>query len=401
MSSCATFDPTGPYAGQALALADCHVLALATGGYQALAGFGGVLAGALTVLVALLGYRLMVGQGPTLGEGAALLARVGLVLALATQWPAYQAMVFDVVMGAPRGLAGTLAGAAGLGPVEAGEQAAQVDALLAQSSAILATPDPAPALRPGLRMVAGQGLPDTIKTPVHWAGGLLVMSLLAGWLSTRLVAGVLLGLGPLLVGGLLFAGTRGLALGWMRVLMAAMLGQVAVALVLALELGLVQAQMAGLVQAPGTAPVAMADGLLVTAVVFALVMLAGLAAMAGVASGLASGLGWRWGGRRQGHHDTVPMPLPAIMATLPHRTGMAQRVERITAAARAMDRRDERHRAIMRRQAEFDRPLAQARDSLQAPQAALVIRLGQSARRGLPRASRAIDRRNARRDAIP
>jgi hypothetical protein len=63
MSVCAAFDPAGPYAGQVLALADCHALALGTGGYQALAGFGAVLAALLTVFAALLGYRLMLGQG--------------------------------------------------------------------------------------------------------------------------------------------------------------------------------------------------------------------------------------------------------------------------------------------------------------------------------------------------
>jgi type IV secretion system protein VirB6 len=380
MSVCAAFDPAGPYAGQVLALADCHALALGTGGYQALAGFGAVLAALLTVFAALLGYRLMLGQGPSLGEGAGLLARVALVLALATQWPAYQALVFDVVMGAPRGLAGALAGAAGLGPVDPAAQAVQVDALLAQVSAVIATPDPAPALRPGLRVVAAQGLPDAVRTPVHWAGGLVVTTLLAGWLSMRLVAGVLLGLGPLLVGGLLFAGTRGLALGWVRVLVGATLGQVVVALVLGLELGLVQAQMAGLVQALGTAPVAMADGLLVTAGVFALVMLVGLIAMGGVASGLAWPKAWRQSAR----HDAVPMQAPALTVPIHHRTGTAQRVEQITAAARAMERRDAGRPVTMRMQTQIDRPSAQARDGRQAPQAALVIRLGQSARRGLP-----------------
>lgn len=395
MSICAAFDPAAPYATQVLALADCHALALAQGGYQALADGGGALAGLLTVFVALLGYRLMLGQGPSLGEGAGLLARVALVLALATQWPAYQVLVFDVVTGAPRALAGALAGAAGLGPVDGAAQAGQADALAAQAAAIIATPDPVP-LRPGLRMQPAPTLPDAIKAPVHWASGVLMLTVLGGWLSTRLVAGVLLGLGPVLVAGLLFAGTRGLALGWMRVLIGATLGQVVVALVAAMALNLAQEQMAGLTDAlrAGNVPVAMADALLTTAAVFAAIMLAGLVAVAGVAAGLSWPKAWR---SLRAHHPVVTAPPALIQQSARTHVSSSQRVERIAAAARAMDRRDAAQSLAQRVTLTHDRPAAQARDA--APTGAQIIRLGQSGRRSLPRISRAITLRNG--DANP
>lgn len=405
MSGCAAFDPTGSYAGQVLALADCHVLGLVAGGYQALAGGGEVLAGLLTVFVALLGYRLMLGQGPSLGEGAGLLARVVLVLALVTQWPAYQVLVLDVAMGAPRALAGTLAAAAGLGPAEAGAQAAQADALMTQASAILAMPVPAFSVRPGLRMATVQGVPDAVKTPLHWAGALLVVSLLAGWLSTRLVAGVLLGLGPVLLGGLLFAGTRGLALGWMRVLLGAALGQVVVALVIALELDMAQAQMTGLVQAltGGQTPVAMADELLITVGVFAVVLLGGLAAMATVAAGLTWPKAWT-GGWPKGWREpcrSAAAQIHAMSAPTRHQAAMMPRAEQIAAAARAMEQRDAGRLHSMRMEVTRDRPASRTRDGASPGQDARVIRLGQSARSVLPRASRFTDIRHARRDANP
>lgn len=401
MTLCAAFDPAGAYATQTLALTECHAQALAHNGYQALAG-GGLLTGLLTVLVALIGYRLMLGHAPSVIEGAGLLARVALVLALATQWPAYQTLVFDVTLGAPRGLAGALTGAAGLGAADGAAQMVQVDAVAAQAAQIVALSDPAPApVRAGLRMIPAPGtpgLPDTVKTPVHWASGVMTATALAGWLSTRVTAAVLLGLGPVLVAGLLFAGTRGLALGWLRGLLGAMLGQVMVAVVVAMELSLAQGQMAGLMGAlnAGDAPVAMADGLLTTALVFAAVMLAGLLGVARVASGLA----WpeRLAGRPMRDPAMAPFvpPVPAMASSLRHAASSSQRVERIAAAAaRSTARAIGGQGAIADQRIAITSsgPAAQARDDAPAP----VLRLGQSASRRLPRPSR----QAAQRDATP
>lgn len=394
MSACAAFDPAGPYAAQALSLTDCHALALAQGGYQALSGGGGALAGLLTVFVALLGYRLMLGHGPSLGEGAGLLARVALVMALVTQWPAYQALVFDVVMGAPRALAGALTTTAGLGPVDAAAQAAQVDALAAQAAAITATPDPIAPLRPGLRIAPAPGLPAAIKTPVHWGNGVLVATVLAGWISTRLVAAVLLGLGPVLGMGLLFAGTRGLALGWLRALIGAALGQVVVAVVAAMELALAQGQMAGIVNAlnAGDTPVAMADGLLTTAAVFAAVMLAGLLGVARVAT-LAWPKAWRAPAIRPAAQTVTQHTATREAAPASQAHTSSQRVERVAAAARAMDRH-----ATTRATASAQRiTVAATATTTREDTGAHMLRLGQSARRPMPRTSRQAAQRDAHR----
>ena len=394
MSACPAFEPTRPYAAQVLALSDCHAQALAQGGWQALAGAGagGALTGLLTLFVALIGYRLMLGRGLDAAEGAGLLARLALVLALATQAPAYRALVEDVAMAGPHALATALAGAAGLGPVAAPAQAAQADALAAQASLILSTPslapDPAP-MRAGWRrtMPATPGLPEAVTTPLHWASGVLMVTVLVGWLATRLVTGVLLGLGPVLVAGLLFAGTRGLALGWMRVLAGAALGQVVVALVIAMELSLAQGQMAGLVAAldAGAAPVAMADGLLTTVLVFAAIMLAGMMGMARVGAGLAWPQAWRKGAGSPRSHG----PMPAATPAMGPRTALVadRRVERVAAAALAMDRRAMITAAMPvgeRLSPVAAGPGASAREG----GGAQVIRLGQSTRRQAPRLSR-------------
>src|SRR5699024_9265543 len=94
------------------------------------------------------------------------------------------------------------------------------------------------------RTVNGQ--PQQIVTADHqpdsfepWAlGGARVMYLvtaLGGFAAVRLVAGLLLALGPFFIAFLLFDGTRGLFEGWVRGLAAAALGAVAVTVILGVE----------------------------------------------------------------------------------------------------------------------------------------------------------------------
>ena len=70
---------------------------------------------------------------------------------------------------------------------------------------------------------------------VHASSGSPV--LIGAFALLRLVAGLLLALGPLAAGMLLFEPTRGLFTGWLRGLVLALIGTVGVTLVLAVELG--------------------------------------------------------------------------------------------------------------------------------------------------------------------
>jgi hypothetical protein len=59
------------------------------------------------------------------------------------------------------------------------------------------------------------------------------------------------GVGPLFVGGLLFSGAQGLFIGWLRVLVGAMVAAVAALMVLGFELDVAGPQVALLLQDPG------------------------------------------------------------------------------------------------------------------------------------------------------
>lgn len=303
MDGCPAFDPTAPYVGAVVAYANCHALSLGETAFRAFGAgtpFGIALTGLLTIFVALVGYRMLLGTVPSLREGVLLALRLGVVLTLATQWPAYKTLVFDVVTGAPGELVAGGAGgeAADLSPASLAARIDQVNDALAS---LLATappqPVPAPSATPqGLVAAPAQpaqppqvgALPATAQVPVETAAVALTVSALGGLLSVTATMGLMLALGPLFILSLLFVWTRGLFLAWLRVLLGAMLGAVAVPLVLSLDLGIVERQVVMLVelvgsnQPTGFLPLAIAATTLASAVV----LLAVFAAVIRTASGL-------------------------------------------------------------------------------------------------------------------
>ena len=98
-----------------LAHLDCQAQNLGAGGYQALANPGGpaalLLTGALTMFIALIGYRLLLGETPSVRDGVVAAIKVGVVLALATSWPAFRTLAYDVTLRAPAEMASSIGGA--------------------------------------------------------------------------------------------------------------------------------------------------------------------------------------------------------------------------------------------------------------------------------------------------
>ena len=230
MGACGGFDAAGPLVGQVLALVDCQTQGIAQQGWQALSGFGGWLSGLLVIAVALLGYRLMLGERIGLGAGAGLVLRVGVVLALCTQWAAWDALAYRVGTQGPEALA-----AAVLGADQAG-LAARLDRLGAGMDAVAAVQE-----LPGV-VVWGVEEKKTLAS----AQAVILGGGLAGLVAVRALVALLLAVGPLFVGGLLFDHTRGLLAGWLRAMVGAMLAAVAVPMVLGMELAVVEPQVARL-----------------------------------------------------------------------------------------------------------------------------------------------------------
>lgn len=255
--TCGVFDANGGYVAGLTVFVDCRVEQLAQGGYLALASDGSpvqlALAGLITILVALFGYRLLLGDRVEIRDGALTAVRLGVVLALATQWPAYQALVYNLVIKGPAELATVIA--------DPGE--GRPDALPARvefsyrALEALAHPRPA-ALASAPTQSGASALPAQTAAPLlgsltikeqkrlSTSSVVLLVSSLGALLSVRVAAGLLLALGPLFAICLLFDGLRGWFEGWVRGLAAAALCSVAASAVLALELAVIEPQLAEL-----------------------------------------------------------------------------------------------------------------------------------------------------------
>jgi type IV secretion system protein VirB6 len=224
---------------------DCETLGIASGGYQALASPAAIgaslLLAALTLFVAGLGLRMLAGHGPSLGDVTLMTLKVGIVLTLATSWIAHRDVIFEPVLRGPAEIAATIGRSAGL----EGTDGSFVDRLQATDDALVRLSDlGAGRLDRGLPPSNEAGArPEPARAPLadDLAFGLARIAFLGGVIGTlgivRLVGGIALALTPVFAGLLLFEATRGVFLGWLRIIVATAIGALFAALVLAVELG--------------------------------------------------------------------------------------------------------------------------------------------------------------------
>ncbi|MEA3012485.1 MAG: type secretion system protein VirB6 [Sphingomonadales bacterium] len=289
-----------------LSYVDCQAQSIGANGYEALASPGSTLSlvvtGFLTLFVAFLGYRMLFGQTPTVREGVLALLKIGIVLAFATSWAVYRTLVYDVALKGPAEMAAQIGQPAALPGAGGGlvDRMGYTDRAFVQL-AILGTGD-----TEGARAQAQQGnatgeqaAPPPFANFDNFAiGGSRILYLtgaIGALASVRLIAGLLLALGPFFIAFLLFEGTRGLFVGWIRALAAAALGALGTSILLGVELALLEPRLAELIALrtarqpiPGAA-----IELFVIALVFTLVLLAMLIAAARVALGFRLPDGWR------------------------------------------------------------------------------------------------------------
>jgi type IV secretion system protein VirB6 len=297
--ACPTLAPPTDFLGTILEYVDCQARTIGAVGYQALASPGStfslVLTGLLTLFVALFGYRMLFGQTPAMRDGVLALVKIGLVLAFATGWSAYRTLFFDVALDGPAQLAADIGRPAGLPGTAGGlvERLELADRALVQ----LAIAGPGAVLSP---IPASAGIPplpyaDFDQRALGNARILFLTGAVGALGSVKLIAGLMLALGPFFLAFLLFDGTRGLFEGWLRVLAAAALAALGTAVVLGVELALLEPRLAELLArraARQPIPGAPAE-LLVITLVFALALAAILVASARVAFGFRLPLLWQ------------------------------------------------------------------------------------------------------------
>lgn len=223
---------------------DCQAAFLGSYGWQSLGQPGSLaasmMAGLLTLFIALFGIRLLFGPTPGARDLVGDILKIGIVLTLAFSWPAFRTLIHDVVLEGPAEIAAT-----------AGSPVMPQDASLTtrlqdtdnaiqrlieqgsgrQSGAYVDSTQPGGTFR-------AQALEDESSY------GLARLFFLTGVLGSfgllRIVAGLLLAIAPLAAGMLLFEATRGLFAGWMRGLVLSLLGAAAVTVVVAGQLTILQ-----------------------------------------------------------------------------------------------------------------------------------------------------------------
>jgi type IV secretion system protein VirB6 len=400
MAICPVFDPEGPYVSNVLEWADCRILAFGADGYAALgpsSTYGAAWTGVLTILVALFAYRLLLTGTIALREAVIGVVKIGAVLALAGQWPAYRNVIYDFFTNAPSALTANLLAGARVG---LNDLAVRVDNVNDAVADLIPPPPPPAALTQegGAPQPQAPGtLSEKNQENIERASSLLTVTTLGGLVSVRLVSGILLGLGPLFLACLLFDASRGLFIGWLRGLIGAGLGAIAASLIVGMELAIIEPQvvMLGNLVASQQDAATLPTSIFATGVFFAILMLVVVAAVAKVSLALKIPtqvfVSNYLDARPHEPNHVVPVtqsvrhPEPVTVAALQ----APSRARDVGSALQALDRREEQTSHDQVRMIRVgDTPAATGSHVL------AVSRLGQSDRRMAPRKSTSADRRD-------
>lgn len=322
---------------------DCNVLSMVETGYATLARPDSPVAAALTILltlyIAVLGFRLMIGRAPLrIGDLTLTFLKIGVVLALATNWPTYQQLVFDTLFRGPEQLAASMMEA--IQPAGSIFRRNPFDGLqiaydeLQRSAAFFA------------QRVAGpvsplQGGNAFGALALNVSAFTMLMTTLGAVLTAKVVLGMLLALGPVFVAFLLFDATRGLFEGWLRASVAFAFAPLLAVLGLVGQLTLIEPQLIQLAElrTQGVVDLAPAVAIFVLSLVFAAVAVAGALAVGIIAVGFK--LPWRDQNVMQ---EGARQVVVAASSAMPQATGAGHaalgqqsRAASIVAAAAAME----------------------------------------------------------------
>ena len=258
---CPVPGPDDPLVRGLLNSVDCNVQTVVQTGYASLFQPGGAFVSVLTVLmtvyVALVGYRLLLGRSPlNVTELALTTVKLGAVLALATQWETYETLVYHFLFFGPEQIADVILhglranGSVLDGNVYDGLQRAFTDLTAfspaqppGASSVVAPVGDAAAAL--GGATAAGAGQLSTLLSKAGFdslllliSAVVLLLSSLGVLLASKIVLALLLATGPIFIAMLLFETTQGVFQGWLRASLAFAFAPLATTLTLGLALTL-------------------------------------------------------------------------------------------------------------------------------------------------------------------
>ncbi len=229
-----------------LAHIDCQAQVIGSYGYLTLGQPGStasvLMTSLLTLFIALFGIRLLFGPAPGARDLVFDVLKIGIVLTLAFSWPAFRTVIYDVTLKGPAEIATAIGGASG--NERPGEGLPQ--RLQRADDAIVRLTEVGAGRNLGAlidRNAPGGSFEGTAIAD-DTAFGSARLLFLAGTIGTlallRIAAGLLLALTPLVAGLWFFPWTRGLVAGWIRGLVLTMTGSVGTAIVLSVELAIIE-----------------------------------------------------------------------------------------------------------------------------------------------------------------
>ena len=247
--ACPTVTAGGTFLSTLLQHIDCQGQSIGNAGYQAMADPGSplsiVLTALLTIFIALFGLRMILGAVPSLRDGVLAVIKIGVVLTLATSWPAYRTVVYDVIVRGPAQLTAGLAGPSAL-PGANGDLVARLqvtdNAISRLTTLGSGRNDLSSVQAVGAdgRVLPAERAPVADDLAFGSARVVFLSSVAAAFSLVRLGAGVLLALAPLFAGLLLFDIGRGLFVGWARALVFTLLFSVVATILVAVELAILE-----------------------------------------------------------------------------------------------------------------------------------------------------------------
>ncbi len=234
MANCAAINPAAGSAETMVSTVDCYMQSNVQAGYANLLGPGSLfsygLTIALTLYVALVGYRLIFGRSTlSISEMMPRMVMIGAVLALTSNWATYQVLVYDVLTDGPQEIVSAINPAASKASVNervdmlSGRMVDLADAWTefdarpeqAVPAGLIAEPEALPATATGITAFVAPK--DSLGPNMLLLSALMLVLASAGVLVVaKIILGLLLLLGPIFAVLGLFAGTRGLMLGWGR-----------------------------------------------------------------------------------------------------------------------------------------------------------------------------------------
>jgi type IV secretion system protein VirB6 len=210
MTACPPFGAAGPGSiAEALQKVDCMSAEATSVSFARLFGPGGSLTAAFTILltlyVALFAFNLLTGRsGLRISALTPRMMTIGLIVTFVTSWVAYQSVVWNLAVGAPDEIAGTLLGTKGSATM-----------MFAQRLDVLFN-----AVTNAANSIADTGAAnEKLASPANmlWISSLILLLGTVGVLVVcKIALATLLILGPVFIVMALFENTRGLFEGWLK-----------------------------------------------------------------------------------------------------------------------------------------------------------------------------------------